>query len=68
MAEYRIKEVNGKFVPQVKYANTLWEGINATYGIVVNPLSQYLYCTFSNKEDAEKILNSYKELQTLVED
>jgi hypothetical protein len=57
--KYRIEEINGKFIPQVRQNLIDWEGIDKDGSLWFNEVSQLKYCGCYSKEDAIEILNKY---------
>ena len=62
MEKYRIKEVNGKFIPQVRVWTTIfysWEGIDNNFGTCFTSEYQYKYCALNTLEEAKERIKNY---------
>lgn len=63
MGIYRIKEVNGKFIPQlVKWSFIIpfWEAIDKKHGFWFTPEYQYKYCALDTLEEAKELIKNHK--------
>lgn len=64
MGKYRVREVNGKFIPQVRIWNVIfpsWEGIDGRdFDTWVSLDYQYKYCAKSTLEEAKQVIENYK--------
>ena len=63
MGNYRIKEVNGKFIPQVKIWTTIfysWEAIDNKFRTWLSPENQYTNCALNTLEEAKERIKNYK--------
>jgi hypothetical protein len=59
--KYRVKEINGKFIPQFKSDIFFWDGIDKELNYLwFTKEYQLRYCSFDNLADAQRHILKYK--------